>query len=53
MDKSFSEKTLMWKFYNTNKALSTIEKVQIVNLEEFIIVALDINSKIFVVYVAI
>ena len=50
---SFGEKTLTWKTYTTNKALPTIEQVQIVDLKEFIIAALDINSETIVMYVAI
>ena len=47
----FGEKTFMWKYYITSKALSIIKQVQIVNLKEFIIAALNIDSKIFVMYV--
>ena len=50
---AFSEKTLTWKAYTTNKALTTTEQVQIVDLKEFVIVVLDENSETFVVYVAI
>ena len=49
----FGEKTLMWRTYITNKALPTTEQVQIVNLKEFVLVELDVNTKTFVVYVAI
>ena len=52
-DVSFSEGKLMWKSYNTNKALPTTKQIQIIDLKEFIIVALDADSKIFVVYIAI
>ena len=34
---SFDEKTLMQKTYTTNKALPTIEQVQIINKKDFII----------------
>ena len=52
-DVVFNEKTLTWKSYINNKALSTTEQVQLVNPKEFIIVTLDADSKTFVVYVAI
>ena len=50
---SFGERTFMWKFYIIKKALSTIKQVQIVDPKEFVIVTLDVNSKTFVVHVAI
>ena len=50
---SFGEKRLMWRTYTTNKALSTTKQVQIIDLKEFIIVALDVDSKTFVMHVAI
>ena len=53
VDMSFSEKTLMWKSYTTNKALLTIQQVEIVNPKEFVMVTLNVNNKTFVVYVAI
>ena len=43
----------MWKFYITSEALPTIKQVQIVDLKKFVIMAFDINSKIFVVHIAI
>ena len=52
-DVSFGEKTLMWRTYTTNGALPTTEQVQIVDLKEFVIAALDVDSKTFVVHVAI
>ena len=52
-NKSFDEKTLTWKFYITNKALPITKQVQIVNLEEFIIAVLDVDSKMFVMHIAI
>lgn len=36
-----------------HKALSTIKKVKIIYKKDFIIVALDVNNKIFVVHMAI
>ena len=49
----FVEETLTWRIYTTNKALPTIEQVQIINKKDFVIVALDANSKTFVLHVAI
>ena len=45
VDILFSEKSLIWKFYTTNKALLTIKQVQLINSKEFIIAALDADSK--------
>ena len=50
---AFGEETLTWKSYTTNKALPTTERVQLVNPKEFIIAAMDADSKTFVVHVAI
>ena len=50
---SFSEETLIWKTYTTNEILSITWWIQIVDLEEFIIAALDVGNKMFVMYVAI
>ena len=50
---AFGEETLTWKSYTTNKALSTTERVQLVNPKEFVIAALDVDSETFVVHVAI
>ena len=50
---AFGEGTLTWKFYTTNKALSTTKQVQLVDPKEFVIAALDADSKTFVVHVAI
>ena len=44
---------LTWKSYIANKALPTTKQVQIVDLKTFVIAALDINSKTFVVHVVI
>ena len=52
-DISFGKKTLMWKTYTTNKTLSTTKQVQIINKKDFVIAALDANSKMFVMHVAI
>ena len=50
---SFGEGTLTWRTYTTNEALPTTKQVQIVDPKEFVIAALDIDSEIFVVHVAI
>ena len=46
----FSKKTLIWRFYITNKTLLTNEQVQIIDKKNFIIVILDVDSKIFVIH---
>ena len=50
---AFGEGSLMWKFYIINKALPTTKQVQLVDPKELVIVALDADSKTFVVYVTI
>ena len=52
-DVSFDEKTLTWKTYTTNKALSTTKQVQIIDKKDFVIAALDADSETFVIHVAI
>ena len=52
-DMPFDGKILMQKTYTTNKALSTIEQVQIINKKNFVIVALNIDNKMFVIYMII
>ena len=49
----FDEKTLTWRTYTTNKALFTIEQVQIINKKDFVIAALNANGETFIVYMAI
>ena len=53
VDVAFGERTLTWKSYITNKVLPTTKQVQLFNLQEFIIAALNADSKNFVVYIAI
>ena len=53
VDMSFGERTFMWRTYIFNEALPATEQVQIIDKKDFIIVALDANSKTFVVHVAI
>ena len=50
---SFGEKTLIWRTYTTNKALLTTKQVQIIDKKDFVIAALDVDSKIFIVPMAI
>ena len=52
-DVSFGEETLIWKSYITNKLLPTTKPVQLIAPKEFVIVTIDLDSKTFVVYVAI
>ena len=51
-DVSFGEGTLTWKTYTTNEALPTTERVQIIDKKDFVIAALDADSKTFVMHVA-
>ena len=50
-DMSFGEEILMWRTYTTNKVLPTIKQVQIINKKNFVIMALDANSEMFVMHV--
>ena len=50
---AFGKKILTWKSYTTNKALPTTKQVQLIDPKEFVIAALDVDSKTFVVHVAI
>ena len=52
-DIAFGERPLMWKSYTTKEALLTTERVQLVDPKEFVIAALDADSKTFIVHVAI
>ena len=52
-DIAFGEGTLMWKFYTTSKALLTTKQVQLVDQKEFVMAALDMDSKTFIGYMAI
>ena len=53
VDMLFDEKTLIWKYYTTNKALLTIKQVQFIDSKKFVIATLDTNSETFRVHVAI
>ena len=53
VDVAFGKKTLTWKFFTINEALSTTERVQLVNPKKFVIAALDADRKTFVEHVAI
>ena len=52
-DVSFGEETLIWRTCITNEALPITEQIQIIKPKKFIIVALDIDSKTFVMHMAI
>ena len=52
-DMLFRDETLTWKSYTTNKTLSTIQQVQIIDSKKFVIAALDADSKMFVIHVTI
>ena len=52
-DVAFGERTLPWKLYTIKKALPTIEQVPLVDPKKSVIAALDADSEIFVVHMAI
>ena len=43
---------LIWRSYTTAKALPTIKRIELINKKEFTKMALDENSKTFVIYMA-
>ena len=50
-DVLFDEGTLTWKSYTINKVLSTTEQVQLIDSQEFVIAALNVDNETFVVYI--
>ena len=50
---SFGKKTFIWKTYITNKTLSIIKQIQIIDKKNFVETVLNVNSEIFVVHVVI
>ena len=52
-DVAFDKKTLMWKSYTIKNVLPIIKQVQLVDPKKFVKVALDTDSKTFVMHVAI
>ena len=48
----FREKELEWRSYTTIETLPTIKKVELIDKREFLFVALDENTKRFVIYIA-
>ena len=49
---NFAERELTWKTYSLNEALPTTKRVQIIDCREFAAIALAVDKKVFVVYVA-
>lgn len=49
----FDKKSLMYRFYTPIKALFTIGQVLIIHKKNFVIAALNMDSKTFIVYVKI
>ena len=52
-DIAFGKETLTWRSYTTKEALPITKRVQLVDPKEFVIVALDADSKTFVMHVAV
>ena len=48
-DVLFGKETLIWKSFTINKILPTIEQVQLIDLKEFVIAALDIDIEMVVI----
>ena len=53
VDMLFGKRILTWRTYITNKALPTTKQVQIIDKKDFVIAALDIDNKTFVMHIAI
>ena len=53
INKLFGNKIFTYKSCITNKALFTIKHIQMINLNKYVIRKLDVDSKIFVMHVAI
>ena len=49
----FGKTILIWKFYTTIKTLLTIEWVQIIDKNDFVIAVLDVNNRTFVMHITI
>ena len=52
-DMLFDHKIFIWRFYIANKASVTSKKVQIINSKEFVIVVLNIDSEMFIIFMII
>ena len=50
-DIKFCWKKLIWKFYITDAALSTIKQMKIIDKQKFAKTALDKNVKAFLIYI--
>lgn len=48
----FAERKFIWRSYMTPEALPTTRRVELIDKREFITIALDENSKTFVMHVA-
>ena len=49
----FGEGSFTWKFYIANKVLLTTKQVYPIDAKKFVIATVDVNSKTFVMHVAI
>ena len=49
----FSDKTLIWKSHIANKTLLIVMQILIIDPKKVIIAILNIDSKIFIIYIAI
>ena len=49
----FGEEILISKLYTTSNALHTINQIQLIDPKKFVIAALDVNSKLIMMYMAI
>ncbi len=48
----FDAKKLTWKSYITTEALSTTNRIELINKREFAKIVLDKNSKTFVIHIS-
>lgn len=47
----FAKKKLEWRRYFIAKVLPTTQRVKLIDKKEFVVVALDNNTKTFIVYI--
>ena len=53
VDVLFNEEILTLRTCTTNETLSTTKQIQIINIKNFVIAAMDVDSKTFVIHIAI
>lgn len=52
VDVGFLDKKLIWKIYSVAETLLITKRVQIINWKKFAKAVLDLNKKVFIIYIA-